>query len=64
MVYLAVNETAQGQTVFIADNEFTELEGPIRMLRSQWLGEKNNKLLETLARSGAMRTGIHELKFP
>ncbi len=57
MVYMAVNEEIAGQTIYIADNEFTELEGPIRKLRPQWLGEKNTALLAPVSDSGMMTAG-------
>jgi hypothetical protein len=57
MVYMAVNEDVKGQTIYVADNEFTELEGPIRALRPQWLGEKNSALLAPVTNSGMMTAG-------
>lgn len=59
MVYLGVTEDISGQTIYVADDEFTELEGPIRALRTQWLGEKNSRLLGPVTFSGAM-TGKKE----
>ncbi|KAL5346199.1 hypothetical protein ACLOAV_008465 [Pseudogymnoascus australis] len=54
MVYLGVTEDISGQTIYVADDEFTELEGPIRALRTQWLGEKNSRLLGLVTFSRAM----------
>lgn len=46
IVYAAVTESASGQIIYVADNKFTELEGPIRELRPQWLGADNARWLE------------------
>ena len=46
IVYLGVNESASGQIIYVADDKFTELEGPIRKLRPQWLREENSRWLE------------------
>jgi len=55
MVYLAVTEGLYGKTIYIADNEFTEIEDSIRALRPQWLGEKNDRLLNPLADSSLLK---------
>lgn len=56
MVYLAVTEGLYGKTIYIADNEFTEIEESIRTLRPQWLGEKNDRLLSPLNNSSLLKS--------
>jgi hypothetical protein len=46
MFYLATNKECSGKAIYIANNEYTEIEGPLRTTRPQWLGEANSRFLE------------------
>lgn len=44
--FLATNKECSGKAIYVANNEYTEIEGPLRTLRPQWLGEANSRFLE------------------
>jgi hypothetical protein len=46
MFYLATNKECSGKAIYVAKNEYTEIEGPLRTTRPQWLGEANSGYLE------------------
>lgn len=46
MFYLATNSECSGKAIYVANNEYTEIEGPMRATRPQWLGEANSGYLE------------------
>lgn len=46
MFFLATNNACAGKAVYVANNEYTEVEGPLRATRPRWLGAANAALLE------------------
>lgn len=57
IAYLALTERVTGRTVYVADDAFTETEGPLHRLRPQWLGEHAAALLEPTLSSATMTAG-------
>ena len=58
IVNLAADPHARGQNIYVAADAYTELEGPIRALRPQWLGETPAMLLERKLDASVMKAGL------